>query len=99
MPTLWTLWSVNQILPSRLSLFFIDQFKSEKLQENETNPASVSDLWKPSKENREVRRKLRIARKLHELEEDIQSAANQVDISLDKKYLNFLCFKPFWLLY
>ncbi|XP_046440084.1 myosin-I heavy chain-like isoform X4 [Daphnia pulex] len=53
--------------------------ESEKLQESETNPATLSDLWKPNRENREVRRKLRIARKLHELEEDIQSAANQAN--------------------
>lgn len=53
-------------------------FKPEKLQENDA--VEASDPWKPNKENREVRRKLRIARKLHELEEDIQSAANQVSI-------------------
>ena len=48
------------------------------LHQNESNP-QVSDPWKPNlRENREVRRKLRIARKLHELEEDVQNAASQV---------------------
>ena len=48
------------------------------VHQNESNP-QVSDPWKPNlRENREVRRKLRIARKLHELEEDVQNAASQV---------------------
>lgn len=49
--------------------------------EHDANLPQTSDPWKSSRDNREVRRKLRIARKLHELEEEIQIAAHQVKIS------------------
>lgn len=59
---------------------FIIKKKQVNTINNEAHVNQVSESWKPSRENREVRRKLRIARKLHELEEEVQSASNQVMI-------------------
>lgn len=62
--------------------FFVFDFNTKmqmgNLEECEIELTKGSDLWKSGRDNREVRRKLRIARKLHELEEDILTTAHQV---------------------
>ncbi len=67
--------------PFNVALFFSRQTRSKVCENGGHSPSAnhVAESWKGDRDNREARRRLRIVRKLQELEEDEnQIAALQV---------------------